>query len=308
MSFFDFDGRYDESGGVGSAISRREAILLSLIVHGLLVVVLLFAPQLPWMAAVLEPVAPPPRQQPPDQRQPPFMLVETAPQPELTPERPAVRSDADRRAAAPEAPREPSNDLPFSRGSTSDLVEGAPERPEPSRPRPTPPAPAGESTAPRPSAPAVVPESNGERPATPAAQAPATGIGESLRNLDELIRRERFDNPQGGLAQSDAAISFDSKGVDFGPWLTRFIAQVKRNWLIPYAAMTLRGRVVVTFYVHRDGRITDLKVVKPSEVGAFNTAAFQALVQSNPTLALPPEYPDDRVLFTVTFYYNERPR
>lgn len=307
MSFFDFDGRYDESGGVGSAISRREAILLSLIVHGLLVVALLFAPQLPWAAAMLEPVVPPPQQQR-DDRQPPFMLVETAPQPELTPERPAVRSDADRRAAAPEAPRDPANDLPFSRGNTPDLVDGAPERPEPARPRPTPPAPARETSAPASSAPAVVPGSDGEGPRVPAAQPPSTGIGESLRNLDELIRRERFDNPQGGLAQSDAAISFDSKGVDFGPWLTRFIAQVKRNWLIPYAAMTLRGRVVVTFYVHRDGRITDLQVVKPSEVGAFNTAAFQALVQSNPTLALPPEYPDDRVLFTVTFFYNERPR
>jgi TonB family protein len=82
---------------------------------------------------------------------------------------------------------------------------------------------------------------------------------------------------------------------------------VKRNWLIPYAAMTMRGRVVLTFFVHRDGRITDLKVIQGSNVAAFNTAAFQALVQSNPTLQLPPEYPDDKVLFTVTFFYNERP-
>jgi hypothetical protein len=50
-----------------------------------------------------------------------------------------------------------------------------------------------------------------------------------------------------------------------------------------------------------------LKTVKPSDIGAFNTAAFQALVQSNPTLRLPPEYPDDKVLFTVTFFYNDRP-
>ena len=29
------------------------------------------------------------------------------------------------------------------------------------------------------------------------------------------------------------AIQFDTKGVEFGPWIRRFIAQVKRNWLIP---------------------------------------------------------------------------
>lgn len=313
MSFFDFDGRYDEPGGVGSAISRREAILLSLIAHGLLVVIVVFAPQVPWVAQMIEPAAPPVQPQAQADRTPPFMLVEAAPRPEPPPERPAILSDADRRAAAPEAPRDPRNAMPFSRGNTSDLVDGTPAPPEPPpAARPAPPASAAAPSSgipvPNPSAPAVLPETNGERSRTSATNPATTGIGESLRNLDELIRRERFDNPQGALAQSDAAISFDSKGVDFGPWLTRFIAQVKRNWLIPYAAMTLRGRVVVTFHVHRDGRITDLQVVKPSEVGAFNTAAFQALVQSNPTLALPPEYPEDRVLFTVTFFYNERPR
>ena len=303
MSLLDFEDRYDDVDGVGSAISRREAVLVSLLVHALFVIAMLIAPDVPWLAALLEPPAPP-MQQTRAEQQPPFMRVETSAAPELQ-ERPRVVSDADRRAASPERAPDPSNDAPFSRGNTADMIEGTPA-PEPrgevtpnppsvSRATPTSPAPSTSGT-------------NGTtpRPATPAA-APS-GIGESLRNLDQIIRRERFDNPQGGLAQNDAAISFDSKGIDFGPWLTRFVAQVKRNWLIPYAAQTMRGRVVLTFYVHRNGRITDLKVVAPSDVGAFNTAAFQALVQSNPTLALPPDYPDDKVLFTVTFFYNERPQ
>jgi TonB family protein len=144
------------------------------------------------------------------------------------------------------------------------------------------------------------------RPSDAAAAAPS--LGDSLRNLDQIIKRERFDNPTGGPNADDPAISFDSKGIDFGPWLTRFVAQVKRNWLIPYAAMTMRGRVVLTFNVHRNGRISDLKVVQGSDITAFNTAAFQALVLSNPTLALPAGYPDDVCEFKVTFFYNERPR
>ncbi len=71
--------------------------------------------------------------------------------------------------------------------------------------------------------------------------------------------------------------------------------------------MTMRGHVVVTFNVHKDGRITDLTVLKPSSVNAFTNSAFNALAASNPTLALPPEYPDDRAFFTVTFYFNETP-
>src|SRR5207245_1172569 len=78
-------------------------------------------------------------------------------------------------------------------------------------------------------------------------------------------------------------IQFDTKGVEFGPWIRRFIAQVKRNWFIPYAAMSMKGHVVITFNVHKDGAITDLSVVGPCPVDAFNNAAFGALSSSNPT-------------------------
>jgi TonB family protein len=115
-------------------------------------------------------------------------------------------------------------------------------------------------------------------------------------------------NTQGGGDQDFApSIQFDTKGVEFGPWLRRFIAQIRRNWFIPESAMFQKGHVVITFYVGKDGRITELKVLRPSDVGAFNNSAFGALAASNPTYPLPPEYPDDRAFFTVTFYFNENP-
>ena len=82
---------------------------------------------------------------------------------------------------------------------------------------------------------------------------------------------------------------------------------MKRNWFIPYAAMSNKGHVVVTFNVHKDGSITDISVVGPSQIDPFNSAAFGALSGSNPTVPLPPEYPSERAFFTVTFFYNETP-
>ena len=73
------------------------------------------------------------------------------------------------------------------------------------------------------------------------------------------------------------------------------------------AAMSLKGHVVLQFNVHRDGSISDLAIVQPSPVDAFNNAAVNAIRGSSPTQPLPPEYPTDKVLFTVTFYYNESP-
>ena len=48
-------------------------------------------------------------------------------------------------------------------------------------------------------------------------------------------------------------------------------------------------------------------MVGPSDIDAFNNSAFNALLGSNPTQPLPPEYPSDKAFFTVTFFYNEQP-
>ena len=64
--------------------------------------------------------------------------------------------------------------------------------------------------------------------------------------------------------------------------------------------------VVLEFVIHRDGRITNLRVVKPSHNPAFNRAAYNAINSSSPVEPLPPEFPFpaiDPVEFT--FYYNE---
>jgi TonB family protein len=136
-----------------------------------------------------------------------------------------------------------------------------------------------------------------------------SGLSEALRNLQRYVQNEQFDNQKGG-GTFGPAIQFDTKGVEFGPWVRRFVAQVKRNWepLIPLAAMSMSGHVVITFNVHKTGSLTDLAVVQPCPIEAFNTAAYGALVSSNPTAPLPPEYPSDKAFFTVTFFYNEEPR
>jgi TonB family protein len=144
--------------------------------------------------------------------------------------------------------------------------------------------------------------------ATEARRTGSGALGEALRNLQRYVQKESFDNPRGGNTQQFGPfIQFDTKGVEFGPWIRRFVAQVKRNWNIPYAAMMLRGHVVLQFNVHKDGSITDVAIVGPSSVDGFNNAAANAILSSNPTEPLPPEYPADKAFFTVTFYYNEEP-
>ena len=59
----------------------------------------------------------------------------------------------------------------------------------------------------------------------------------------------------------------------------------------------MKGHVVITFNIHRNGAITDIEVKQPSSIESFNLAAVNALMGSNPTQPLPAEYPSEtRVL------------
>jgi TonB family protein len=231
-------------------------------------------------------------------------FVEVVPSREFfqAPRRPAVQSDADRRSMTRERAPQPENDMAFSRGNTPEPVVGGPQ-PEPPGGAPPPPESAMSADDPRlaDASETYVPV---PREDSRAAGRGGSALGQTLRDLQRYLRQDNFDNAQGGDTDLGSDLQFDSKGVDFGPWLRRFKHQIESNWLVPQAAGMLRGRVIVQFYVLRNGAIVDLRVIEPATVPAFTTSSLNALRLSNPTAALPPEYPDDRVLFTVTFRYN----
>ena len=317
--YFNFEENHPDTPRLEKSLTLLERVLLTTVVYLLVEIVALVVPKTDWYKARLlqQQQALQQRLEEQVQRQREnARFVFMAPRVDIkqTPPPRAELSDIDRRASARERARNPQNSLPFARGNTPERVDAEMANgPRDVKPEPQPTAPAkGESEVPAavplpesPSAPNVR-QPVAERPQT---RGSSTGIlAEAIRNVQKYAGSETFHNPQGGAPnQNFPDIQFDAKGVEFGPWLRRFVAQIRRNWFIPYAAMTMKGHVVVTFFVHKDGRITDLQVVKPSSVDAFTNAAFNALAASNPTIALPPEYPDNKAFFTVTFYFNETP-
>ena len=301
---FDFDDRYRDIEPVGSAINRRDGVAVSIFVHVALFAALLFLPQLLPQRREAQTVPPPDQQR---QNDPMFVFVQ--PKVDLPPTRQPERvemSDVDRSARTPDRVPEMTNPLPAARGNSTERAEATPDekmRGDGPAPQPAPPSPAVET--PRMNDPRTDPQMAMMQ--RPQVQPPAGGsLGEALKNLQKYVQNDSFNN-QKGQVQEFGPLQFDTKGVEFGPWIRRFVSQVRRNWFVPYAAMTMRGRVVITFNVHRNGMLTDVTVIRPSEIESFNTAAVNALLASNPVTPLPPEYPDDKAFFTVTFFYNENP-
>ncbi|MBI4477896.1 MAG: TonB family protein [Acidobacteria bacterium] len=313
--YFDFEDGHPDIYPVGRAISWREGVLLSIMAHLIALLGLILVPFMPDTEAAVrarELALQQQRQREDSQR---FVFVQPrldipAPQP-----RPDVdASDQDRVARTPLQMPNAQNPLPYARGNTTERVEAPPTSADRSKDRRAEEAEANgnrgaDMATAAPERPAVPESSTGalRMPNTEGRSAEPGGLGRALRNLQRYIDQESFDNQQGGAAGM-GPLQFDTKGVEFGPWVRRFVAQIKRNWFIPYAAMSLRGHVVLTFYVHKDGTLTDIQVRDPSPIEAFNNAAYNALAASNPTQPLPPEYPSDKAFFTVTFYYNETPR
>ena len=319
--YFDFEDYRPDTPRVNSALSWREGVLLSVIFHLLMVIGLILQPRMfpvDREAAAARAQALADRVEQDRMR---FVLVEprvdtTAP---AAPDR-ADLSDKDRMARAPERAPDPRNESPLSLGNTPERVEELPSplargegpAPEPSAGEQAQNSPPAEPEPPRPESPSALqipvppPPQVATNGASGRAPVPGGSLGDALRNLQRYV--QTYDNPQGGGGQFGPEIQFDTKGVEFGPWIRRFVMQVKRNWFVPYSAMSQSGHVVIQFNVHKNGTISDLNIVGPCPIEAFNAAAYGALASSNPTQPLPAAYPADKAFFTVTFFYNETPQ
>ena len=310
--YFDFEDRRPDTPILERPLTKLEQILLTIIAYLLIVIAIIVYPKLPYVkAAELARKQALERQREILQAQrEPMQFVFAKPKVELQrmPDRPKFLSDESHKASTTEKVVVPKNDLPASRGNTPERTIADASRAEP---QPEPPQQQSAPPASNPNALALPTNTQStiarnDPSNNPILQRPPGVLSDAIRNVQKYSQGESLQNVQGS-GDFGPSIQFDTKGVDFGPWMRRFIAQIRRNWFVPYAAMSLRGHVVLSFNVHRDGTITDLQVLQPSAIDAFTKSAFNAVKLSNPTVPFPPEYPDEQGRFIVTFYFNETP-
>ena len=112
---------------------------------------------------------------------------------------------------------------------------------------------------------------------------------------------------EGGFVDS-GPLSFDTKGYDWGPYAAEMIRKIKRNWEIPKLAhYGLKGRLVIRFFLMKDGRVEGLRILVSSGIPPYDNASLQAVRNSSPFRPIPPDFPNPREGVTITFLYNIRP-
>jgi TonB family protein len=319
---------------------RRTMYLTSVILHGFLVLILVFSPDLLRRGKQMMgfPVEVSPRKQYSFLLLPPEVLRRlTEPPPENSP-----LSDRNRLAQGRSPTINPNGlRMPYSLGNTKlpELAGGG----KPPAAAPTPP-PGGANTAPAGS------PSNQPSNQTPAeakndgglrleeVKPNAGGGGGSGLNLPNLtpgqaiqqslqsaIRAGRYPggsgSGSGGYGDGNAQFSnlepnfstagpiilSDTRGVDFGPYLARIVYIVRRNWysVIPESArLGEKGRVGIVFEILKDGSVPQLRLVASSGSEALDRAALAGIRASIPFPPLPEEFTGNHLVLQFIFLYN----
>lgn len=113
----------------------------------------------------------------------------------------------------------------------------------------------------------------------------------------------------GNQGATAAGMNFGgAQGGDFGARFAWYVQAVQRrvssNWLQSAVdpSVAYAPRVVVTFTILRDGRITNIQILQSSNIQSVDTSAYRAVQASSPVQALPPGYSGSYV--NVQFWFD----
>ncbi len=319
---------FDRDEGLELKPARTKTLLISVGIHLLLVLVVVWNPDLltsnpkriiriagqdydlsknQLTELVMPPESRPKPPAPADNRP----LVEPPPQPNVQPPPPPQPPQPPPPVIGPEdviaEGARPDAQPRASRGDTTDAARAGSGTPEPPKPPPAPkqadsePSQVAQNTNPnalklpnfRDSAGRIVQESIDEARKR-YIQGPRTGIPGQIQ-----------EDPN--FSTEEPTILSDTRGYDFGPYMNQVVNRVRVNWysLIPeIARLGKKGRVVIIFTIAESGTIQDIRLVANSGTEPLDRAAMGAISASNPFAKLPANFDGDRIVLQFTFLYN----
>jgi TonB family protein len=135
--------------------------------------------------------------------------------------------------------------------------------------------------------------------------APSVGFGGAMG------RGGDYGAGKGGAAQvqGNLEVLSDTQGVDFGPYLSRVVEAVRRNWyaIIPESArppLLKRGKVAIQFVILPTGKVAGLQYTGSSGDIALDRAAWGGITASDPFAPLPSAFHGPYLALRFHFYYN----
>ena len=101
----------------------------------------------------------------------------------------------------------------------------------------------------------------------------------------------------------------DTKGVDFGPYLSKLLQKVRTNWYnyVPQEARPpelAAGVTSIEFAILPTGQIRGMRIVHGSGMLPLDRAAWGGITASFPLDPLPQQFTGEFLALRMHFYYN----
>jgi TonB family protein len=103
-----------------------------------------------------------------------------------------------------------------------------------------------------------------------------------------------FENEKGALRSPGIGL-FDTRGFPLGDYRDIIVARVKGKWFIPSNLKNSQGQTTIVFYIDKDGRYANARIVASSGNNSLDFAALAAIIESNPFPPLPKGFPGDHI-------------
>ncbi len=113
-----------------------------------------------------------------------------------------------------------------------------------------------------------------------------------------------------GASNKSVTVQNGDFGSRFGWYVDIIQRTVSQNWYSQLADpnASMGKSVLVTFVVHRDGSVTDPRIVESSRVASFDQSAIQAVQRVSAFGPLPPGYAGSSVTVAYKFTYDSSTR
>jgi len=108
-----------------------------------------------------------------------------------------------------------------------------------------------------------------------------------------------------GNVEVTGAFTLNTTAWDWAPWMHRFEQDLYRNWIAPYAYLlgVISGVTRVRLVVELDGRAGSLEVLESEGHESLHQASVAALKAFAPYPPLPPGFPEENLVITISLHY-----
>jgi TonB family protein len=113
-----------------------------------------------------------------------------------------------------------------------------------------------------------------------------------------------FEDEQKAIHSADSGF-FDTKGFPLGEYANLIKERIKGNWMIPSNLQSFQGHTTLVFYIDKNGRYANARIVTRSGNNSFDNAALMAVIESDPFPPLPKDFPGSHIGAKFVLSWNE---